>query len=192
MIQHCSVFFPQNLINQIKTPLFILNTAYDSWQIQESLAPKTADPSGSWHDCRLDYTKCNATQIQFLQGGTTRMVNLIKGFAKPSKNGVFLNLCFAHCQTERHDTCRKLEKSGSSLYCYQCVNPNITGVIRYHVELSVDDVNDSVTYVVFDKDIDKLTKPDAAAMALDEVCYFLTTICPLSTNVTISDHPSNL
>nr|VDD29961.1 unnamed protein product [Brassica oleracea] len=99
-----SCFFPQNLISQIKTPLFILNAAYDSWQIQESLAPKSADPSGSWHDCRLDYTKCNSTQIQFLQGFRTRMVNLIKGFAKPSKNGVFLNSCFAHCQTERHDT----------------------------------------------------------------------------------------
>lgn len=32
------------------------------------------------------------------------MVNLVKGFAMPSKNGVFLNSCFAHCQTERHDT----------------------------------------------------------------------------------------
>ena len=37
-------------------------------------------------------------------GFRTRMVNLVKGFAMPSKNGVFLNSCFAHCQTERHDT----------------------------------------------------------------------------------------
>lgn len=26
-------FFPQNLINRIQTPLFILNAAYDSWQV---------------------------------------------------------------------------------------------------------------------------------------------------------------
>lgn len=37
-------------------------------QIQESLAPKSADPSGSWNDCRLNYAKCSASQIQFLQG----------------------------------------------------------------------------------------------------------------------------
>ncbi|KAG6389127.1 hypothetical protein SASPL_150586 [Salvia splendens] len=61
-------FFPQNLIAGIKTPLFILNAAYDSWQVQESLAPSTADPQGSWHDCKLNNERCSASQIQFLQG----------------------------------------------------------------------------------------------------------------------------
>lgn len=37
-------------------------------------------------------------------GFRTRMVNLISGFTKPSKNGVFINSCFTHCQTENHDT----------------------------------------------------------------------------------------
>ncbi|WZZ87713.1 hypothetical protein YC2023_116292 [Brassica napus] len=45
---------------------------------------------------------------------------------------------------------RKLEKSGSSFLCSRCVNPNVTGVIRYLVELSVDDGNDSTTFVVFE------------------------------------------
>ncbi|MCI19694.1 notum-like protein, partial [Trifolium medium] len=27
-----SCFFPQNLIASVRTPLFLLNTAYDSWQ----------------------------------------------------------------------------------------------------------------------------------------------------------------
>lgn len=26
-------FFPQNLIASVRTPLFLLNTAYDSWQV---------------------------------------------------------------------------------------------------------------------------------------------------------------
>ncbi|XP_010544127.1 PREDICTED: pectin acetylesterase 2 isoform X2 [Tarenaya hassleriana] len=99
-----SCFFPQNIINQIKTPLFILNTAYDSWQIQESLAPPTADPRGYWHDCRLNYAKCNSSQIQFLQGFRIRILNAVKGVAASRQNGVFINSCFAHCQTERHDT----------------------------------------------------------------------------------------
>ncbi|KAF8084549.1 hypothetical protein N665_0713s0002, partial [Sinapis alba] len=99
-----SCFFAQNLINQVKNPLFILNAAYDSWQIQESLTPKSADPSGSWSDCRFNIAKCNASQLKFLHGFRTRMVNLISGFTKPSKNGVFINSCFIHCQTENHDT----------------------------------------------------------------------------------------
>nr|XP_019071593.1 pectin acetylesterase 3-like isoform X3 [Solanum lycopersicum] len=62
-----SCFFPQNLIGNIKTPLFLLNAAYDFWQIQSSLAPPVADPHGLWHDCKRDYKKCSASQIQFLQ-----------------------------------------------------------------------------------------------------------------------------
>ncbi|KAJ7980493.1 Pectin acetylesterase [Quillaja saponaria] len=32
-------FFPQHSIASVKTPLFLLNAAYDTWQIQASLAP---------------------------------------------------------------------------------------------------------------------------------------------------------
>lgn len=37
-------------------------------QIQESLAPKSADPTGYWKYCKKNYTTCDAKQIQFLQG----------------------------------------------------------------------------------------------------------------------------
>ncbi|CAN6935385.1 unnamed protein product [Brassica oleracea] len=69
---------------------------------------------------------------------------------------------------------RKLDKDGSSLRCNRCVNPNITGVInhpylRYRVELLVDDGQDNATFVVFDKEMLKLTKQDAAALTLNEI-----------------------
>ncbi|KAF3610435.1 hypothetical protein DY000_02049262 [Brassica cretica] len=35
------------------------------------------------------------------------------------------------------------------------------GVIRFCVELEVADVNDSATFVVFDKDMTKITKKDS-------------------------------
>ncbi|KAG2724074.1 hypothetical protein I3843_01G000500 [Carya illinoinensis] len=99
-----SCFFPQNLIGNIKTPLFILNTAYDSWQVQSSLAPPSADPSGYWHDCRLNHDKCTRAQILFLQGFRNEMLMAIKHFSISKENGLFINSCFAHCQTERQDT----------------------------------------------------------------------------------------
>ncbi|GAV87416.1 PAE domain-containing protein, partial [Cephalotus follicularis] len=99
-----SCFFPQNLIGNVKTPLFLLNAAYDAWQIQSSLAPKSADPHGYWHDCRLNHDKCSPSQIQFLQGFRSQMLNAIKGFSMSRQNGLFINSCFAHCQTERQDT----------------------------------------------------------------------------------------
>ncbi|KAB5556050.1 hypothetical protein DKX38_006959 [Salix brachista] len=97
-------FFPQNIIGNVKTPLFILNAAYDSWQIQSSLAPPSADPAGYWSNCRKDHSKCSAPQIQFLQRFRNQMLNAIKGFSRSRQNGLFINSCFAHCQSERQDT----------------------------------------------------------------------------------------
>ncbi|KAK4491328.1 hypothetical protein RD792_002064, partial [Penstemon davidsonii] len=99
-----SCFFPQNFIANIKTPLFILNAAYDAWQLQASLAPSTADPNGNWRDCKMNNQRCSVSQIQFLQGFRNNMLNAVKGFGASRENGLFINSCFAHCQSERQDT----------------------------------------------------------------------------------------
>ncbi|XAR49222.1 hypothetical protein NMG60_11032341 [Bertholletia excelsa] len=99
-----SCFFPENLIANITTPLFILNAAYDSWQVTSSLAPGSADPQGTWRDCKMNHEHCTASQIQFLQEFRNHMLNALKGFSKTEQNGLFINSCFAHCQTEKQDT----------------------------------------------------------------------------------------
>ncbi|KAM7481874.1 hypothetical protein LguiB_006457 [Lonicera macranthoides] len=113
-----SCFFPQNLIANIRTPMFLLNAAYDSWQVQASLAPPSADPHGYWLECKLNHARCSTSQIQFLQGARSQvqtvrlpslalwnhMLNVMKGFSMNQKNGLFVNSCFAHCQSERQDT----------------------------------------------------------------------------------------
>ncbi|KAK9114382.1 hypothetical protein Syun_021179 [Stephania yunnanensis] len=33
-----------------------------------------------------------------------QMLDAIKGVSKSNKNGLFINSCFAHCQSERQDT----------------------------------------------------------------------------------------
>ncbi|KAG0452272.1 hypothetical protein HPP92_026051 [Vanilla planifolia] len=97
-------FFPQNVLSSIQTPLFLLNTAYDVWQLQESLATKAADPHGYWIDCKMNNAKCNTGQIDFLQGFRNQMLLSVRKFSLSSKNGLFINSCFAHCQSERQDT----------------------------------------------------------------------------------------
>lgn len=99
-----SCFFPQNLINNIKTPVFILNAAYDVWQVQSSLAPPTADPRHLWGQCKMNHARCSAEQIQFLQNFRTQMLNAVKVFSRSPQIGLFINSCFAHCQSERQDT----------------------------------------------------------------------------------------
>uniref|UniRef100_M4F5B2 Replication factor A C-terminal domain-containing protein n=1 Tax=Brassica campestris TaxID=3711 RepID=M4F5B2_BRACM len=63
---------------------------------------------------------------------------------------------------------KKLDKFGSSLRCNRCANPNVTGVIKYRVELFVDDGDDNAIFVVFDREMVKLTKQDAPGLTLDE------------------------
>ncbi|XP_022635077.1 pectin acetylesterase 3 isoform X2 [Vigna radiata var. radiata] len=99
-----SCFFPQNLINHVQTPLFLLNAAYDSWQVQESLVSGSADPHGSWNDCKRNRALCNSSQIQFFQDFRNQMLNYIKGFSGESRTGLFINSCFAHCHSELQDT----------------------------------------------------------------------------------------
>ncbi|CAN6895397.1 unnamed protein product [Brassica oleracea] len=98
-----SCFFPQNIINQVKTPLFILNSAFDSWQIENSIAPPSADPSGSWHNCSSSF-KCNTSQMQFLEGFRMSMLDALKTFSMSSKNGMYISSRWAHCLAGRKDT----------------------------------------------------------------------------------------
>ncbi|WOL10511.1 hypothetical protein Cni_G19268 [Canna indica] len=98
-----SCFFPQNVVGNIRTPLFLLNTAYDVWQLQESLAPKRADPHGFWTECKMNHANCNGHQIRFLQGFRDQMIDALRAFSNSGKNGLFINSCFAHCQSERQD-----------------------------------------------------------------------------------------
>ncbi|CAN0885123.1 Pectin acetylesterase 6 [Linum grandiflorum] len=97
-------FFPQNLIGNIKTPMFLLNAAYDIWQIQASLAPRTADPKGYWTACAKNHAACNSSQINFFQDFRNQMLKAVNRFAMSKPNGLFINSCFAHCQSERQDT----------------------------------------------------------------------------------------
>ncbi|CAO2184737.1 unnamed protein product [Urochloa humidicola] len=99
-----SCFFPQNIINDMKTPMFILNAAYDVIQISLSLAPDGADPSGSWRACKSSRSACNASQMNFLQGFRDQMVSSVQGFSRSRSNGLFISSCFAHCQSEQLGT----------------------------------------------------------------------------------------
>ncbi|XP_077238522.1 pectin acetylesterase 8-like [Tasmannia lanceolata] len=96
-------FFPQNVAQQIRTPLFIVNAAYDSWQIKNILAPGVADPHGHWHDCKLDIKKCSTSQLETMEGYRTEFLQALRQGSSSDK-GLFINSCYAHCQTEVQET----------------------------------------------------------------------------------------
>ena len=57
------------------------------FQVQASLAPPSADPYGTWHDCKMNHARCSASQIQFLQGFFPIKQKLLEpGFKLPVMN----------------------------------------------------------------------------------------------------------
>jgi len=98
-------FFPQYALKFITTPFFILNSAYDTFQFHNILVPHSADPHGHWNRCKQDPAACDASQIETLQGFRRDMLLALRGFLKDSiSGGMFINSCFAHCQSESQDT----------------------------------------------------------------------------------------
>ncbi|RAL47409.1 hypothetical protein DM860_013374 [Cuscuta australis] len=98
-------FFPQNVVQHVRTPLFIINAAYDSWQIRNILAPATADPRGTWRDCKIDILNCTSSQLRIMQGYREQFLRaLASGLGHSSSRGYFINSCYAHCQTEVQET----------------------------------------------------------------------------------------
>lgn len=97
-------FFPQNVAPQIQTPIFFINAAYDSWQIKNILAPGVADPHGTWHSCKLDIKKCSSVQLKTMQEFRIEFLRAISGLSNSASKGMFIDSCYAHCQTEVQET----------------------------------------------------------------------------------------
>ncbi|PON90850.1 Pectinacetylesterase/NOTUM [Trema orientale] len=97
--------FPQYTLRFIQTPFFILNSAYDVFQFHHALVPPSADPHGHWNHCKLDPAACDANQTAILQGFRRDMIVTMFSFYESSRRGgMFINSCFAHCQSESQDT----------------------------------------------------------------------------------------
>ncbi|TVU10886.1 hypothetical protein EJB05_44440 [Eragrostis curvula] len=89
----------RELMKSIKTPTFVLNSAYDSWQIRNVVAPDGSYSDSSWLSCKADIRNCNPAQIQVLHGFRNTMVDELKSVEENMGWGWFIDSCFTHCQT---------------------------------------------------------------------------------------------
>ncbi|KAK2994828.1 hypothetical protein RJ640_018810 [Escallonia rubra] len=93
-------FYAQYVVPQIQTPLFILNPAYDTYQIQHILTPRPADDPGlSFQRCSLNYEKCSPRQTIALKDFRLEFIITLARLGTCSSRGLFINSCFAHCQS---------------------------------------------------------------------------------------------
>ncbi|KAK4364818.1 hypothetical protein RND71_016176 [Anisodus tanguticus] len=94
-------FFPQNVARQIQTPLFIINAAYDHWQVRNILVAPGADPEGTWKSCRANIKDCTPSQLKVLQGFRDDFLKAMEGLGPSSTREYYINSCFSHCQTQQ-------------------------------------------------------------------------------------------
>ncbi|KAG8054387.1 hypothetical protein GUJ93_ZPchr0001g30454 [Zizania palustris] len=92
-------FFAAELVKSIDAPTLIVNSAYDSWQIQNVLVPTGSYPANSWSSCKADIRNCSPTQSQVLNGFRNKLVDDVEVVTDKKGWGLFIDSCFTHCQT---------------------------------------------------------------------------------------------
>jgi len=99
MIPSSLCFFPQYLLQWIRTPLLVVNSAYDPLQIRFILVPAAADPNNYWRNCKMNITRCAPWQLRVMEEFTDYMINALTPVSNSRTGGLFINSCYAHCQT---------------------------------------------------------------------------------------------
>ncbi|KAI3690369.1 hypothetical protein L2E82_48393 [Cichorium intybus] len=93
-------FYPQYVVPYIQTPIFILNSAYDTWQVYNILASYEADPSGSFTKCKTTLNECSTSELQRFEEFRSEFLGTVSAIGNSSSEGMFINTCYTHCQSE--------------------------------------------------------------------------------------------
>ncbi|KAL2454268.1 Pectin acetylesterase 8 [Abeliophyllum distichum] len=87
--------FPEYLVNNIQTPLFLLNSLFDLWQIQNSLDPCPGDEHG-WENCTHHLNLCSSSQLENIKNFGVEFVKSLPQLDNASSRGLFINSCYRH------------------------------------------------------------------------------------------------
>ncbi|KAG6428955.1 hypothetical protein SASPL_106994 [Salvia splendens] len=112
--------FPENLVPDIQTPLFLIESAFDSYQIGYTLFP---DRSPKWKSCLQNLMLCNWTEIEIMKDFRLILVNTLKSTIanSSSRRGYFVHSCYRHGHME--------DISGST--CSLIVGNGLANKVKY-------------------------------------------------------------
>ena len=108
----------------LETPILILNSIYDSWNLACGMAAtsKGCSKAPGWSDCLQNGSmmQCNQTQFQSIwDWGDAMLEDVVRSLVlvRP-ENGVFLHSCWTHCDLSNggynHDIMNRLSIDGTS------------------------------------------------------------------------------
>ncbi|KAJ8555320.1 hypothetical protein K7X08_012816 [Anisodus acutangulus] len=89
-------FFPQNVVPYVQTPLFIINSIYDIWQIKNIFVPENLDPQHTWKDCKERINNCTFSQRILIQAFGVEFLKIFECLPPSFTRGYFLTSCYSH------------------------------------------------------------------------------------------------
>ncbi|KAL0322892.1 UNVERIFIED_CONTAM: Pectin acetylesterase 8 [Sesamum angustifolium] len=85
--------FPENVVRDIQTPLFIIESSYDSFQIYTGLDPGLPYSETTWYGCGNDLDFCTCPQILSMKEFRAEFLKTLQAIAKSSSIGMFVHSC---------------------------------------------------------------------------------------------------
>ncbi|CAA0820559.1 Pectin acetylesterase 8 [Striga hermonthica] len=88
--------FPENLVGDIDTPLFLLESSYDQYQITEQYTLYIGGRD-AWKSCvNGSLTFCNSTQLEILENFHDTFVQTLQDLDYSTSRGMFVHNCYRH------------------------------------------------------------------------------------------------
>jgi len=89
-------FFAEHTYPHIHTPLFVINSMYDSWQLGNVVAP--SDDGIDWSGCLNNFpAQCSSAQItEFQQFHSAMLASFVNQGVTAGTNGLYAISCYIH------------------------------------------------------------------------------------------------
>ncbi|XP_047953059.1 pectin acetylesterase 4-like [Salvia hispanica] len=88
--------FPENIVGDVRTPLFILNSAFDYYQVRNRLVPESSPDWERWKMCSNDLSFCTASDKQLITDFGDAFFKGVREILKNPSGGMFIDACYAH------------------------------------------------------------------------------------------------
>ncbi|XP_020548052.1 pectin acetylesterase 8-like isoform X2 [Sesamum indicum] len=84
--------FPENIVKDIQTPFFFLESAFDDHQLKKHFFSN--DPT--WRSCTRNLKVCTPTQLQTMKDFRAAMIKTLRKVANSKTTGIFVHSCYRH------------------------------------------------------------------------------------------------
>ncbi|XP_042016710.1 pectin acetylesterase 8-like [Salvia splendens] len=89
-------FFPENLVRDIQTPIFILDSAFDAYQVRFRLVPPSSYDRIRWDLCLGNISTCTSTDKQLITDFGGAFLKAVREISNNPTIGMFIHACLIH------------------------------------------------------------------------------------------------